>query len=796
MERVKKEKKPKLTESAETKVAIPLIGIDYRAVVDGVQARVRSIQRYKNDSNLPVEAVYVFPLPDEASVTGCRMVIGNRKVQAEIKKREEAKKEYQEAIDAGHHGALMEQERPNIFTMNVGGIEPGEDISVEIDYVQRVIWQQGGGRFRIPLVVAPRFIPGMPTGKSAGGWSPDTDIVPDASRITPVVAEEGVDYNAKIKISFAPGFKCLISSPSHAASVRGKMVNKDQTIEIKTGEVRTDRDFILVYESMSKVAETAIHCGKFAGEDFSILSIFPPAQKNAVPSDIIFLLDISGSMAGAKLAGLKTLAKKVLVKMKDQKAGHRVSIIAFEDNPHLLYPMGEITDNAIDQIDKLNDMGCTYLGKALTFAHGQFGRESNRPKIIFVVSDGQTNDTAFAGSGARIICSGIDTAVDDATLKSLAQATGGTCLWFYPGEDFERAANNIVGTLSGPILQNIKVESGGEAVGVQDVFFGMPATIAVCHTGKSLPNKIKISGVNAQGKSEIWEVETKKAMECDFAGQIWAREFLRENPDPDKQIPASLKYGVICSHTAFVAVAEKKVPGQKPVRVEIPVNLPHGWDYGKIFGNLGRGVFGSLNLRSAKLGTRIGSGLAGAGNFKGFAPPVFARSFGGDRLFNLSDVDLAIIDVSEDPLAKTQASQKGCFSLDAADLGDRVIGILIAANDGHLEEAQKTLDALRLIQKDVQKWSEEKKARTKYFLIRLSMYGLQVKISLFHILDNDAKEDGAISKGWYALIKKEIGSPFDAITLPFSSADDSVKYINWKLGKEPRPVNAPWSMVP
>ena len=325
---------------------IPLENIEYRAVVAGNMAQVRVIQRYQNEVSQSVEAVYVFPLPDESSVTGCRMVIGDRKIAAVIKEREVARQEYQEAVEAGHHGALMEQERPNIFTMNVGGIERGESIEVEVDYVQRVPWQDGDGRFSIPLVVAPRFIPGVPTGKSGGGWSPDTDMVPDASRITPVVAKEGVSYSATMKVFFSPGFRCKLASPSHPDLVGEQTVAKEAAVEVVAGSIRTDRDFILAYEALAKMPQIAVHAGELNGETFTLVSIFPPGKTQKKKKRILFVLDGSGSMMGPKIEGLKKIVKKALGKLRSEDPGNQAGILAFNNRREfpLDIPIGPITD--------------------------------------------------------------------------------------------------------------------------------------------------------------------------------------------------------------------------------------------------------------------------------------------------------------------------------------------------------------------------------------------------------------------------------------------------------------------
>ncbi|MFA4872207.1 MAG: VIT domain-containing protein, partial [Patescibacteria group bacterium] len=577
----KPETKPEQPEVMENKIpTLPLRQINFRATVNGVFARVRCIQEFENDADHPVEAVYTFPLPDEATVTACQMRIGKRKVEAVLKERAEARKEYDEAILAGHHGALLEQQRPNIFTMNVGGIEPGEKINVEVDYVQRVPWQAGGGRFRIPLVVAPRFIPGVPTGKQGGGWAEDTDQVPDASKITPPVARGAVSYAADISVSLTPGFACRVESPSHPFAVETHTVRKNDNTEYKTGQIRPDRDFILTYQSTRGIPEVAAFTNTFGNEGFLLTQIIPGTVV-PVASDIILLLDISGSMGGPKIDGLKVVAKKVLQKLIGQKTGHNVGIIAFESQPHLLQPLTEVSPVMEKVIDGLSDRGGTELGPALNLAFSQF-RDSGRPKMILLVTDGQTESLVHIGTGARIIAAGIDTAVNDSTLKELARNTNGACEWFYPGEDFNAVANRLTGMLSGPVLRDVTVTSQGEAVGISDVFEGLPAAIAIRFSGKV--GQAEIRGKTPDGKEASWTIMPKDASACDFCHQLWAREFIRQTAEAEKQVATSLKYGVICNRTSFVAISEKEVPGQKPERVEIPVELPHGWNFDSVFG--------------------------------------------------------------------------------------------------------------------------------------------------------------------------------------------------------------------
>lgn len=779
------------------KTSLPLKGIVFRSTVSGINARVRVIQKFENDAKYPVEAVYVFPLPDEATVIGCRMKIGQKSIVAELKKREQARREYDQAVSAGHHGALMEQERPNIFTMNVGGIEPGESIEVEIDYVQRIPWQDAGGRFSIPLVVAPRFIPGNSTGKSSGGRAEDTDEVPDASRITPQVAREGVSYSADINIFFAPGFACEVTSPSHEMMVSAQTLSKKDKVEIKTGELATDRDFILVYRSLSKVPEVAVQ--KYLtdeGETFVSATIFPSGQAKAEPSDYALVLDGSGSMSGAKNAGLKVIAKKVLENLKAQSLAHRACVIMYDDRQDLIAPLGEINDAMISAIDRVEARGSTYIGRALTFAYRQF-TDSNRPKIILLVSDGQSEDRNYTGSGARIVTVGIDSAVNDTLLKELAQETGGACQFFFPGEDFTRAANTITGMLSGPVLSKVKVEcENGEVVGVSDVFEKRPTMIAVRFVKGA--NEIRISGKASDGSLAFWDIKPDNCDECDFLAQVWARERIRETKDKKRQAAVSLKYGVICDQTSFVAISEKEIPGQKPVRVEIPVNLPHGWDFEKVFG---QGMPSFASFAPMNLGSRGGlmkSCLGGGDRHMLIGSRIRDLDCGIETLGLMPEDDDPCL-MPDDGLFEDSLSVPDLASLNAPqgefskcqEVCDLIQLFQDVSEGKKTENAQIELDRIQAqIESQISQLAADDLGKAFYFLKRISSYGLVAEERLERAMFDRLR---TLQGAWYELAKKEMGLP---AKISLSLIIEENAYIFWKFGRGLRPTSGIWAQIP
>src|SRR6202167_2486924 len=181
----------------------PLKHTEVRGAISGFVARVEVTQTFENSLAEKIEAVYAFPLPENAAVDDMTIQVGNRTVRGVVKRRNEARAIYENARQTGHVTALLDQERPNIFTQAVANIMPGEQVIVTIGYLQTLRYEEGSYEFVFPTVVGPRYIPGQPTGKQAGGWAPDTDNVPDTSQITPPVTPRGTLAGHDISIELA-----------------------------------------------------------------------------------------------------------------------------------------------------------------------------------------------------------------------------------------------------------------------------------------------------------------------------------------------------------------------------------------------------------------------------------------------------------------------------------------------------------------------------------------------------------------------------------------------------------------
>jgi Ca-activated chloride channel homolog len=202
---------------------VPLVHTDAVLDVRGLVAAATVTQQYVNAGSEAVEAVYVFPLPHDAGVYDLEIQIGNRVIRSEIHEREEAKRIYDAAKNEGKRAAIVDQERPNIFTASVANIMPGDHIDVRLRYVQPLKWEAGKMRVVFPMVVGPRYIPGtQAVGHDGTGWAADSSAVPDASRITPVVRhpESRLGHDISVAVDLDAGLEAAtVSSISHEVNV-------------------------------------------------------------------------------------------------------------------------------------------------------------------------------------------------------------------------------------------------------------------------------------------------------------------------------------------------------------------------------------------------------------------------------------------------------------------------------------------------------------------------------------------------------------------------------------------------
>ena len=258
-------------------IEVPLKHTDVKAEISGMISDVEVTQIYHNTFQDPIEAIYVFPLPNDAAVYSMTMKIGNRTIKGIIKEREEAKEIYEQAKAEGKRTSLLEQERPNIFTQSVANIMPGDEVIITIRYVNELKYDNGTYEFIFPMVVGPRYIPGDQIGKQGTGWSYDTNKVPDASRITPPVLKptERSGHDISIEVRLDAGIPIeYIRSKSHKI-IAQNIGDSSAEIILSSLDSIPNKDFILEYDVAGDKPEYGllIHKGKEEREERKACSL-------------------------------------------------------------------------------------------------------------------------------------------------------------------------------------------------------------------------------------------------------------------------------------------------------------------------------------------------------------------------------------------------------------------------------------------------------------------------------------------------------------------------------------------
>ncbi|GAA2890642.1 hypothetical protein GCM10010517_54930 [Streptosporangium fragile] len=579
---------------------LPLESVDVTAAVSGLVAGVEVVQGFRNPHDVALEATYVFPLPDRAAVTAFRMEADGRVVEGVLKERGQARADYDRALAQGRRAAIAEEDRPDVFTIRVGNIVPGERVTVHLTLNQPLPYEDGAATFRFPLVVAPRYIPGAPLdGEQAGdGWAPDTDAVPDASRITPPVLLPGFPSPVRLSLAVSVDPAGLVlremRSSLHVVQEEGT------TVRLRPGE-RLDRDFIL---RLSFDASTSLALTPDGDEGTFALTVVPdPAQTAATPKDVVLVLDRSGSMSGWKMVAARRAAARIVDTLTSRD---RFAVLSFDTVVEQPEGLGEGLSQASDRnryravehLTRLEARGGTEMLAPLERAAALLAGSAG-DRVLVLVTDGQVgNEDQILKRldarlrGVRVHTVGIDRAVNAGFLGRLAGLGGGRCELVESEDRLDEAMEHIHRRIGAPLVTDLSLKADGldvipETVShVGSIYPGVPLTVLGRYRGAG-GGALTVRGLDAAGQP--WERRvTAKVAANPATRAIWARARLRALEDSyaigdhsleEKIVETSLRYGVLCRFTAFVAVDTRTVTEGGPEhRVIQPVELPSGWE--------------------------------------------------------------------------------------------------------------------------------------------------------------------------------------------------------------------------
>jgi len=625
----------------------PLRHTEVRGAITGFLARVNVTQTFENTASQKIEAVYSFPLPENAAVDDMTIQIGTRTVRGVIRKREEARAIYEQAKQTGHVAALLDQERPNIFTQSVANILPGEQITVTISYLQTLEYENGAYQFVFPMVIAPRYIPGEAVGKQAGGWAPDTDQVPDASKITPQVTPKATraGHDISIELALDAGVPLLqLSSVSHEIDV-DRTAASSATVRLKNLSEIPNKDFVLKYDvAGEQIADAVLSQGeslsvskaKGAAGGYFTLILQPPAQlpeSDITPKELVFVLDTSGSMMGFPIEKGKELINRALDELYP---GDTFNIITFSGATRILfpkpvYPTAENLRQARQVLNEQQGYGGTEMMTAIRAALAPSDSQDHLRVVCFVTDGEVGNDLGIIGEiqkhpNARVFAYGIGNSVNRFLITSMAKAGRGDSEVVMLNDKADAAAHRLYQRLRAPVLTDVSIDWHGLPVDdvyprtIPDLFTGKPLVISGRYTAAT-DGSIVIHGKRA-GDDFTREIPVHLSSEASAdttLSSLWARRKIDDlmsedwaglragtvKPNVQKEITQlGLSHRLMTQFTSFVAVEERVVTTNgKPQRVEVPVEMPDGMSYEGVSGAEGNNVaVNGLTLYRATLG--------------------------------------------------------------------------------------------------------------------------------------------------------------------------------------------------
>lgn len=629
----------------------PLKHTGVRAEISGFITRVTVTQQFWNPSREKIEAVYVFPLPQNAGVDGMTLKVGDRTVRGLIKRREEAQAIYAAARQAGHVAALLDQERPNIFTQSVANIMPGEEVTVEISYVELLKYEAGSYEFVFPMVVGPRYIPGAPlanNAKQGGGWAPDTTRVPDASRITPPVTPPGTraghDVSIEVKLDAGVPIESYRSTSHMIASERTGA--SSAVIRLKELAVIPNKDFILQYDVAGGRIEDALlfHKGKLGG--FFTFILQPPdriAESEVTPREIVFVIDTSGSQSGFPIEKSKKLAELALSHLHPQDT---FNIITFAGNTQILFdePVPATEQNlarARALLANLNGGGGTEMMKAIRASLDPSDSQKHLRVVLFFTDGYVGNDMEIIGEvqkhpNARVFTLGIGNSVNRFLLDKMAEAGRGEVEYVTLEREADPVVQRLFERVRTPLLTDVSIDWGGLPVvlmqpeRIPDLFSAKPVIVTGRYVGPA-SGIIRLRGKRA-GQPFLREIQVNLPADeprHDVLATLWARNRIDSLMSKDwagaqngnmqqdlraQVIALGLQFRLMTQFTSFVAVEEMTVTeGGQPRTVQVPVEMPEGVSYEGVFGEKDEEVKSKLYAPASP----SAAGGIGGGRYRG-----------------------------------------------------------------------------------------------------------------------------------------------------------------------------------
>ena len=638
---------------------LPLKSTSAVVNIAGVIADVKVRQVYKNEGQKTIEAIYIFPGSTRAAVYGMKMTIGERTIEAKIEEREKARQDYEEARQNGQSASLLEQQRPNVFQMNVANIMPGDEIVVEMNYTELLIPAEGVYEFVYPTVVGPRYS------------NTPIDLASSNEKwVSNPYTEEGklpfYSFDLDVIIKAGIPVKDVVCN-SHETDI--KFLSRDE-VEIKLKDAEKfggNRDFILKYRLRGEQIESGLLLYEGEKENFFLLMVQPPKQvkpEHIPPREYVFIVDVSGSMSGFPLDVSKSLLKDLIGNLRTTD---KFNILLFAGSSRFFseYSLDANSTNinkAINFLDNQRGGGGTELLPALKRALALQGTE-NYSRTFIIATDGYVNVEKEAYNlirrnlgTANFFTFGIGTSVNRYIIEGMAHVGKGLPFVATGKSDALQLAKKFRKYISNPVLTNINIEFINfevydvEPLEIPDVFSERPVLVYGKYQG-GVFGSIELTGKTGN-KDFKWGLDIKKYTRDrsnTALKYLWARERVRilddytnlaSNDAHINEITAlGLKYNLLTAYTSFIAI-DSEIRNQTGdiSTVKVPLPLPQG------VSNYAVGAASSAGALKGR-----------SGNYKKFGSQPVAEQ----ALYNIVDDDLVIEEESIFALMEESPKFKG-----------------------------------------------------------------------------------------------------------------------------------------
>jgi len=576
---------------------LPLKSTSADVNIAGVIADVKVVQVYKNEGKSVLEAIYIFPASTRAAVYDMKMTIGERVIQADIKERKEARQAYEQAVQEGRTASLLEQQRPNVFQMNVGNILPGDEIKVVLHYTELLLSEEKTYEFMYPTVVGPRYSNHSENDAGSDKWVKNPYL------------HEGEDptYDFDIDVNLAAGMpiKAIFSS-SHTLDIDYK--SKDEVvIELAEGEHKKgDRDFILNYRLNGDQITPGLLLHRGEAENFFLMMLQPPKRikTEEIPfREYIFIVDVSGSMNGFPLDISKELLRNLIGNLQK---GDRFNVLLFAAGSSMMAEKSlpateENINKAIHLIERERGGGGTELLPALKRALA-LPRSEGFSRTVVIATDGYVHvekeafDLIRNNLGkANMFPFGIGSSVNRFLIEGMARSGMGESFVITRPADANKIAEKFRNYISSPVLTQISYDIDGfdvydvEPASLPDIFAERPVLLFGKWRGNP-DGKITVKGIVGQGKkySKTIDVSDYKTADRNRSLKyLWARyriallsDYNQVNPTDErvKEITnLGLTYSLLTEYTSFIAADTRvRTEGGQATTVQQPLPLPHG----------------------------------------------------------------------------------------------------------------------------------------------------------------------------------------------------------------------------